>query len=101
MRNMHHLASGFDSSTRRSEPLMSGTRRERRPRGFPDRIQRVDLEESARSPLWVKSGYLRSVRGKAGLWPKSGRSWARSCLFPDDGSSATPAAANQGVCEPP
>jgi hypothetical protein len=53
MRNMHHLASGFDSSTRRSEPHMSGTRHERRPRGFPDRIQRVDLEESAGSPLWV------------------------------------------------
>jgi hypothetical protein len=51
MRNMHHLASGFDSSTRRSEPLMSGTRHERRPRGFPDRIQRVDLEESAGSPV--------------------------------------------------
>jgi hypothetical protein len=55
MRNMHHLASGFDSSTRRSEPHMSGTRHERRPRGFPDRIQRVDLEESAGSPLWVRS----------------------------------------------
>jgi hypothetical protein len=55
MRNMHHLASGFDSSTRRSEPHMSGTRHERRPRGFPDRIQRVDLEESAGSPVCTEN----------------------------------------------
>jgi hypothetical protein len=71
MRNMHHLASGFDSSTRRSEPHMSGTRHERRPRGFPDRIQRVDVQESAGSPLWVKSGHLRSVRGTAACGPRA------------------------------